>query len=70
MGRVLKRVHVDELKEKLPEILNLELDIVLEDNNVIHGYILSHTAEYIVFRNMVRNKSKIAIRSIKEVLFV
>ena len=70
MGRVLKRIQGYQLKSEILKIKNKEVDIVLINNSVIHGIIFSVSKTELQLLNIIRNKSKIKFKEIKEILFV
>ena len=70
MGRVLKRIQGYQLKSKILKIKDKEVDIVLINNSVIHGIIFSVSETELQLLNIIRNKSKIKFKEIKEILFV
>ena len=69
MGKRLYRVFANELKTELDKVLNKEVDIVLSNDSVLHGVVLSFTENELVLRNIVRNKTTIAVSDIQEILF-
>ena len=70
MGRVLKRIQGYQLKSEILKIKDKEVDIVLINNSVIHGIIFSISETELQLLNIIRNKSKIKFKEIKEILFV
>ena len=70
MGRVLHRVYAHQLKTEISNLVGKEVDIILDNNSVFHGVIKSFSKEDLVLKNIVRNKSTICFKQIKEIVFV
>ena len=70
MGRVLYRVYSHQLKTEISKLQGKEVDIVLVDNSVLHGLVFSFSENELILKNIVRNKSTILFKQIKEILFV
>ena len=70
MGRILKRVFAHQLVQKIDELLLSEVDVVLSNNSVLHGVILSSSNKTLLLRNIVRNKQLISFTEIVEIIYV
>ena len=70
MGRILKRIFSTDISGKINDIINLEVDVVMNNKSVLHGVIISATADGLLLRNIVRNKQSILFSDINEIFFV
>lgn len=69
MGKILIRIYPNELTIKIPTLLNKHLDVVLFDNTVIHGELISFEKDKIIIKhNHYRRKHTIVLSEIAEIV--
>lgn len=69
MGKILIRIYPHELTIKIPTLLNKKLDVVLLDNTVIHGELISFEKDQIIVKhNHYRRKHTIVLSEIAEIV--
>lgn len=68
MSKILEIIPASLLKEKLPQLLNLDLDLVFKSGMVMHGIVLKITGEEITFKDKILNKHKFTYTQLEEVI--
>ncbi len=69
MGKILIRIYPHELTIKIPTLLNEKLDVILIDNTVIHGELISFEKDKIIIKhNHYRRKHTILLSEISEIV--
>lgn len=68
MSKILEIIPASQLKEKLPRLLNTDLDLVFKTGVVMHGVILKITGEEILFKDKILNKHKFTFSQLEEVV--
>ncbi len=68
MSKILEIIPASQLKEKLPGLLNTDLDLIFKTGVVMHGVILKITSEEILFKDKILNKHKFTFNQLEEVV--
>lgn len=68
MSKILEIIPASQLKDKLPQFLNIDLDLIFKTGVVMHGVILKITDEQILFKDKILNKHKFTFNQIEEVV--
>ena len=69
MSKRLVRLQGGKIEEELAQLKNREIDLVLKSGAVIHGLIISNKDKTLIVKNAVRNKVKVEIASILEIVY-
>jgi hypothetical protein len=69
MARVIKRIFPEGFDDKIPSLINIEVDCIMKNKAVFHGVILSVGSRFLLLRNNVLNEKKILFDQLQEVTF-
>jgi hypothetical protein len=68
MGKRQIRVFENELSEKMPSLLNIELNIVLKNDTTLRGKILKHQNQKIQFKDTISRLHSLKTIDIAEII--
>jgi hypothetical protein len=68
MGKRQKRIFAKDLNEKLPDLLNLELNLILKNDVTLHGKITKLENQHFTFQDSVQRKHHLRIVEIGEII--
>lgn len=68
MGKKLIRYREGTFQGKMESLLLLEVDIVMKNGAVMHGYVDSKTDNSLTLKNKMLNKSIILFADIQEII--
>ncbi|MCU0447462.1 MAG: hypothetical protein MUE85_21400 [Microscillaceae bacterium] len=69
MGKRQIRVFERELSEKIPSLLNIELNIVLKNDTTLRGKIIKHQNQKILFKDTILRLHSLKIIDIAEIIW-
>ena len=68
MGKTLEIIPASKLREKLPQLLNTEMDVIFKNGTVIHGNIVKIEGDTIRFKDKIFNKHVFSFSELEEVV--
>lgn len=68
MGKRQKRIFAQDLKEKMTDLLNLELNLILKNDVTLHGKIIKLENQDVTFQDFVNRKHSFKIEEIAEII--
>lgn len=68
MGKRLFRYKGSEIHQKLNEVTNREIDVIINDKSTIHGVLLSGSADEIWVKDKRRKIHQILLSRVQEII--
>lgn len=68
MGKRQQRFYGEDIQKQLPELLNLELNVVLKNGRSVHGKIINFDQNFFSIKDMFNKKHQISVKEILEII--